>query len=86
MPNIEDARAQIMAAHRSAEQGLGELAQAQSSLEDAQNGLMQGVEGSNQSEADQANAQFADAIKKVEEARQQVAAALQEFEGVAQRL
>lgn len=86
MPNIDEARANIMTAHRSAEQGLDELAQAHSSLQDAQNGLRHGTEGSNQPEADQAHAQLADAINKIDEVRQQVAAALQEFEGVAQRL
>jgi prefoldin subunit 5 len=86
MPNIEEARAGIMSANRSAEQGLAELAQAHSSLEDAQNGLRHGTEGSNQPEADQAHAQLTDAMNKIDEARQQVASALQEFEGVAQRL
>jgi prefoldin subunit 5 len=86
MPNIDEARAGIMSAHQSAQQGLAELSQAHRSLEDAQNGLRHGTEGSNQPEADQANAQLAEAITKVEEARQQVASALQEFEGVAQRL
>jgi uncharacterized coiled-coil DUF342 family protein len=86
MPNIEEAREAIMTAHRSADQGLAELQQAHSSLEDAQNGLKQGTEGSNQAEADQAHAQLADAMNKIDEARQQVAQALQEFEGVAQRL
>ena len=86
MPNIEEARAGIMSAHQSAQQGLAELAQAHSSLEDAQNGLRHGTEGSNQPEADQAHAQLADAMNKIDEARQQVASALEEFEGVAQRL
>jgi hypothetical protein len=86
MPNIEEARAGIMSANHSAQQGLSQLTQAHSSLEDAQNGLRHGTEGSNQPEADQAHAQLADAMNKIDEARQQVAAALQEFEGVAQRL
>ena len=86
MPNIEEARAGIMNAHRSAEQGLAELAPAHSSWDDAQNGLRHGTEGSNQPEADQAHAQLADAMNKIDEARSQVASALQEFEGVAQRL
>lgn len=84
--NIEGAREAIMTAHRSAEQGVAELAQAHSSLEDAQNGLRQATEGSNQAEADQAHAQLADAMNKIDEARQQVAMALQEFEAVGQRL
>ena len=37
-------------------------------------------------EADQAHAQLAEAMNKIDEARSQVASALQEFEGVAQRL
>ena len=41
MPNIEEARAGIMSANQSAEQGLGELEQAHASLEDAQNALRQ---------------------------------------------
>lgn len=86
MPNIDDARAGIMAAHSSAQTGLAELSQAHSSLEDAQNGLRHATEGSNQAEADQAHGQLADAMSKIEEARSQVASALQEFEGVGQRL
>lgn len=86
MPNIEEARAEIMAANESANEGLGALQQAHTSLVDAQNGLRHGTEGSHQAEADQAHAQLADAINKIDEAQQQVAAALQEFEGVANRL
>ena len=86
MPNIDDARAGIMSARQSADRGLAELSQAYSSLEDAQNGLRYGTEGSHQQEADQAHAQLADAMNKIDEARSQVASALQEFEGVAQRL
>jgi exonuclease VII small subunit len=86
MPNIEEARAGIMSANHNAEQGLSELARAHASLEDAQNALRHGTEGSNQPEADQAHAQLAEAMTKIDEARQQVQSALQEFEGVAQRL
>lgn len=84
--NIEEARAGIMGAKSSGESGLAELSQAHSSLEDAQNGLRHSTEGSNQAEADQAHGMLAEAMQKIEEARAQVAAALQEFEGVAQRL
>lgn len=86
MPNVDEARGSIMSAHNSAQQGLSQLTSAHSSLEDAQNGLRYGTEGSNQPEADQAHAQLTEAINKIDEARQQVASALQEFEGVAQRL
>ena len=86
MPNIEEARSSIMSAHHSAEQGLNELMQAHRSLEDSQNGLRQGTEGSNQAEAEQAHAQLTEALNNIDEARQLVASALQEFEGVAQRL
>jgi hypothetical protein len=86
MPNIDEARAGIMSGHQSAQQGLNELMRAYTSLEDAQNGLRYGTEGSNQPQADQAHAQLAEALNKIDEARQQVASALQEFEGVAQRL
>ena len=86
MPNIDEARSGIMSAHHSAQQGLSELMRAYTSLEDAQNGLRHGTEGSNQPEADQAHAQLAEALNRIDEARQQVSSALQEFEGVAQRL
>jgi hypothetical protein len=55
-------------------------------LEEVQNGLRHATEGSNQSEADQANAQLAEAMSKIDEAKQQAAQALGEFEGVATRL
>ena len=86
MPNIEEARAGIMSAHQSAQQGLAELAQAHSSLEDAQNGLRHGTEGSNQPEADQAHAQLAEATCDRASSILFIASALQEFEGGAQRL
>ena len=41
MPNIEEARSAIMAAHHSADHALSELEAAHRSLEDAQNGLRQ---------------------------------------------
>ena len=86
MTSIEGARGTIMRAHQDAQTANAQLAAARDSLEDAQNGLRHGTEGSNQSEADQAHAQLAEAMNKIDEARSQVESALQEFEGVAQRL
>ena len=76
----------VMSAHQSGQSGLAELAAAHSSLEDAQNGLRHGAEGSNQPEAEQANGLLAEAMAKLDEVRSQVASALAEFEGVAARL
>jgi len=86
MPNIEEARAGVMGAKSTGESALAELAQAHSSLEDTQNALRHATEGSNQPEADQAHGLLADAMSKIDEARQQVASALAEFEGVGARL
>ena len=86
MPSVEETRATIMGAHRNAEQGLAELAQAHSSLEDARNGLQHGMTGSNQAEAEQASAQLSSALDKIDEAKQQVASALQDFEVAAHRM
>jgi len=86
MPNIEEARAGVMGAKSTGESALAELAQAHSSLEDTQNALRNATEGSNQPEADQAHGLLAEAMNKIDEARQQVASALAEFEGVATRL
>ena len=61
MPNIEEARAGIMSAHQNAQQGLNELTSAHRSLEDSQNALRHGTEGSNQAEADQARKRFGNA-------------------------
>jgi methyl-accepting chemotaxis protein len=86
LDNIEGARAQIMAGHETGTQVLAGLEQQYKSLEEVQDGLRHGTTGSNQAEAEQANAQLKSAMEKIDEARQQVAQALQEFEGVAQRL
>jgi UDP-N-acetylmuramoylalanine-D-glutamate ligase len=86
MPNVEETRATIMNAHQSAQDGLGQLTQAHASLEDSRRALQYGVEGSYQAEADQANAQLAEAINRIEEARQQVVSALEDFNGVAHRM
>ncbi len=86
MTTVEDARTGIMAAHASGESAQAQLSAAYTSLEDAANGLRHGTEGSKQPEADQAQAQRAAALEKVDEARWQVSAALAEFEGVASRL
>jgi hypothetical protein len=86
MASIDEARAAIMAGIEKENEALGAMQSAQASLEEAQNMLLQGTEGSNQGEADQAHAQLADAMSKIDEACQQVASTLQEFEGVANRL
>lgn len=86
MASIDEARAAIMAGIEEENSALGALQSAKSSLEEAQNMLMLGTQGSNQSEADQAHAQLADAMSKIDEACQQVASTLQEFENVANRL
>jgi len=86
MPNIEEARAGVMGAKSTGESALAELAQAHSALEDTQNALRHATEGSNQPEADQAHGLLAEAMSKIDEARQQVASALAEFEGVGARL
>jgi hypothetical protein len=84
--SIEAARAQIMGGHETGQAALRAIGQAHGMVGDARNDLWQATESSNQAEAEPARAQLQDAMDKLEEAEQQVAQALSEFEGIAQRL
>ena len=86
MSNVEAAQASIRSGHEVGQQVLAALSAQNSSLEEVQNGLRYATQGSNQAEAEQANAELAAAKDKIDEARQQVAAALAKFELVAQHL
>lgn len=86
MTNVQDARLGIMAGHQSGLEANAHIGQAINSTEAALGQLRHAVEGSNQPEADEANAELAAAIDKLEEARAQVVSALSKFESVAQAL
>ncbi len=86
MASIEEVRAGIGQANEKAQESLGALQQAQSSLEEAQGMLMQATEGSAQSDAPEANGLLSKAIGSITEVQQDVQAAIQAAEGVAARL
>ena len=72
MASIEEVRAGIAAANEQANEGLGALQQAHSSLEQAQGALMRATEGSGQADVSEANGLLAQAVDSIEEVRQQV--------------
>ena len=86
MTTVEDARLGIMAGHSSGLDACQHIGQAIDSTEAALGQLRHAVEGSNQPEADEAGAELAAVIDKLEEARAQAVSALAKFEGVAARL
>jgi hypothetical protein len=84
--SIDEVRAGISAANEQANEGLGALQQAHSSLEQAQAALARATEGSGQADVSEANGLLAQAVNSIEEVRQQVSAAISASEGVANRL
>jgi hypothetical protein len=86
MASIDEVRAGIAQANEKAQESLGALQQAHSSLEQAQASLMHVTEGSTQADADEARGMIAQAVQTVLEVQQSVAAAIQAAEGVAARL
>jgi hypothetical protein len=86
MASIEEVRAGITQANEMASESLGAIQQAHSSLEQAQGLLMQATEGSNQGDVSEANGLLAQAVDSLAEVQQQVSAAIQASEGVANRL
>ena len=86
MASIEEVRAGIGLAKDKAEESLGALQQAHSSLEEAQGLLTRATEGSSQADAPEANNLLAKAIDSITEVQQAVQGAVQTAEGVAARL
>ena len=86
MASIEEVRAGINLATDKAQESLGALQQAHSSLEQAQGLLMRAVEGSSQSDAGEATGMLSQAIGSITEVQQSVQAAIQAAEGVGNRL
>jgi hypothetical protein len=86
MASIEEVRAGIALANDKASESMGALQQAHESLEQAQSALLQVTEGSNQADVSEANGLLAQAVGSLAEVQQQVNAAIQASEGVANRL
>jgi hypothetical protein len=86
MASIEEVRAGIGQANDKAQESMGALQQAHSSLEEAQGLLMRSTEGSSQADVSEANGLIAKAIGSITEVQQDVQAAIQTAEGVAGRL
>ncbi|MBA3905628.1 MAG: hypothetical protein H0X35_02925 [Pseudonocardiales bacterium] len=86
MASIDEVRAGIGMANEKAEESLGALQQAHSSLEQAQGLLMRATEGSSQADAPEATGLLAKAISSITEVQQAVQSAVQAAEGVAARL
>ncbi len=86
MASIEEVRAGIGSANDKASESLGALQQAHSSLEQAQGLLMRATEGSSQADAPEAQGLLAQALGSITEVQQNVQAAIQAAEGVANRL
>ena len=83
MASIEEVRAGIGQANDKAQESLGALQQAHSSLEQAQGLLQQSTEGSSQADVNEANGLLQQAISSIDEVQQNVQAAIQAAEGVA---
>jgi hypothetical protein len=86
MASIEEVRAGIALANDKASESLGALQQAHSSLEQAQGELQRVTEGSTQADVSEANGLLAQAVGSIGEVQNQVQAAIQASEGVANRL
>lgn len=86
MANIEEVRAGIALANDKASEGMGALEQAHGSLEQAQAALQRVTEGSNQADVSEANNLLSQAVGSISDVQQQVQAAIQASEGIAQRL
>ncbi len=86
MASIEEVRAGIGLANDKASESLGALQQAHSSLEQAQGLLQRATEGSSQADAPEATGLLTQAIGSINEVQQNVQAAIQAAEGVANRL
>ena len=85
MASIEEVRAGIALANDKASESLGALQQAHSSLEQAQGALQRVTEGSEQADGRRRTGCSPRPSAASSEVRQQVAAAIQESEGVANR-
>jgi len=86
MTNIQEVRAAIAKAIEKAGQSSAALQQAADLAEDAQALLSTAVQGSAQSDAEQANAQFADVISGVSDLQKRLSAGISQAEGINSRL
>jgi hypothetical protein len=86
MASIDEVRAGIAQANEKASESLGALQHAHSTLEEAQAALLRITEGSSQADVSDANGLLAQAVGSITEVLQQVAAAIDASEGVANRL
>jgi hypothetical protein len=86
MASIEEVRAAIAQAIEKAGQSAAALQQAADLAEDAQALLSTAVQGSAQSDADQANAQFAEVISGVSDLQKHLGAGISQAEGINSRL
>lgn len=86
MASIDEVRAGIALAVDKAGDAQGAIQQAQSEMEQAQQALQRATEGSQQSDADEANNLFQAVISALAELTQSTAAGIQSAEGVANRL
>lgn len=84
--NIEEVRAGIALANDKASESMGALEQAHGSLEQAQGALQRVTEGSNQADVSEANNLLSQAVGSISDVQQQVQAAIQASEGIANRL
>ncbi|MEQ3550782.1 hypothetical protein WIS52_09890 [Pseudonocardia nematodicida] len=86
MASIDEVRAGIGQANQKATESLGALRQARLAIEEARSLLAQVVEGSSQSDVEQARAYYSDAAEKVDDVEKAVHAATQAAEEIATRL
>ena len=86
MASIEEVRSGITSANQKASESLGALQQAHSQLEEAHTSLAHVMEGSGQSDVQEANGQLQQAVSNLSEVQQLVRSAISSAEGIAQRL
>lgn len=86
MASVEQVQGQIAAAREQAQRGAAMLEGAASEIESAQQAFQEAAQGSNQSEANDVTAMFANALEKIREARDATMAAAGNAESYAARL
>ncbi|PRY46496.1 hypothetical protein [Umezawaea tangerina] len=86
MASIEEVRAAIAQAIEKAGQSAAALQQAADLAEDAQALLSSAVQGSAQSDAEQANAQFAEVVNGVSDLQKHLGAGISQAESINSRL
>ncbi|GGM75210.1 hypothetical protein GCM10012275_52380 [Longimycelium tulufanense] len=86
MASVEQVRAGISLANDKASESIGALQQAATAIEQAQTAFAAAAEGSTQSDAEQINAMFAQALRGINEVQQSVSSAMSSAESYANRL